>query len=235
MSFVLSVAGPLCLDLEGIEIFFNSLSTITPALHDSTILDIPWRKLTTPPPNRKLRIGLFPEHPIFPLHPPIKRTLASAASLLAAAGHEIIPLTPAESLLMELNEVAMHLFGLDTAAQNHVLSAGEPLAPALKHIATQIERLRPIYTPTITPNPGAVPDKLERLAVLNARRAALHEAYRALWTKYNLDACLAPPAQSTAVPHDGFGLAPYTIFLNCLDVSWHFLAPFPVSCNSRSN
>ncbi|KAL3493920.1 amidase signature domain-containing protein [Aspergillus germanicus] len=217
MSFILSVAGPLCLDLEGIEIFFKALSTITPALHDSTILDIPWRKPNPSPPNRRLRIGLFPEHPIFPLHPPIKRTLASAASLLTAAGHEIIALTPAESLLMELNEVAMHLFGLDTTAQNHVLSAGEPLAPALKHIGTQIERLKAIYTPTLAITPNVAGDGLEKLAILNARRAALRETYRALWAKYNLDACLAPPAQSTAVPHDGFGLAPYTIFLNCLD------------------
>jgi amidase len=211
MAFILSVAGPLCLDLEGIEIFFNALSTITPALHDSTILDIPWRK-PTPSPARKLRIGLFPEHPIFPLHPPIKRTLASAASLLTAAGHEIIPLTPSESLLMELNEVAMHLFSLDTAAQNHVLSAGEPLAPALKHIGTQIERLKAIYKPTLALTPNVADDGLNKLAVLNAHRAALRDMYRALWTKYHLDACLAPPAQSTTVPHDGFGLAPYTSF-----------------------
>ncbi|KAL4860847.1 hypothetical protein BDV12DRAFT_208754 [Aspergillus spectabilis] len=217
MRFILSVAGPLCLDLEGIELFFETLFATRPALYDSTVLDIPWRKLRPLPPKKKLRIGVIPEHPVFPLHPPIRRTLASAKALLKATGHDVIPLSTDETLIMELNEVAMDLFSLDQAAISHVITANEPIAPAILHIKTQVERLRSFYKPTISSDLSGVTDKMEKYAILNAQRAELREKYRALWANYNLDVCIAPPAQSTAVRHDGFGLAPYTIFLNCLD------------------
>ncbi|KAL2840078.1 amidase signature domain-containing protein [Aspergillus pseudoustus] len=217
MRFILSVAGPLSLDLEGIGLFFETLYSIQPALYDSTILDIPWRKLPPVPRDKKLRIGVFIEHPTFPLHPPVRRTMNTATSLLAAAGHELIPLSPSETLLMELTEVALQIFALDTAALTHVANANEPIAPAILHIGTQIERLRSVHTPIITPNVNDISDKMGRFGILNARRAELREAYRALWAEHSLDACIAPPAQSTAVRHDGFGLAPYTTFLNCLD------------------
>ncbi|KAL2826684.1 amidase signature domain-containing protein [Aspergillus cavernicola] len=217
MRFILSVAGPLCLDLEGIELFFETLFATQPALYDSTILDIPWRKVGPLSPKKKLRIGVIPEHPIFPLHPPVRRTLASATALLKAAGHDVISLSTAETLIMELNEVAMNLFGLDLAAISHVVAANEPIAPAILHIGTQVERLKSFYKPTISPDLSGVTDKMEKFAILNARRSDLREKYRALWVKYSLDVCIAPPAQSTAVRHDEFGLAPYTTFLNCLD------------------
>ncbi|KAL3482856.1 amidase signature domain-containing protein [Aspergillus germanicus] len=229
MRFILSVAGPLCLDLEGIELFFETLYSIRPALYDSTILDILWRKLPPVPRGKKLRIGLIIEHPTFPLHPPVRRTMDTATSLLAAAGHELVPLSSSETLLMELIEVALHIFALDNAALTHVANANEPIAPAILHIGTQIERLCLIRTPTITPNVNDISDKMEKFGILNARRAELREAYRALWAKHSLDACIAPPAQSTAVRHDGFGLAPYTTFLNCLDVRFPiFSSPLPL-------
>ncbi|KAL3471441.1 amidase signature domain-containing protein [Aspergillus californicus] len=217
MRFILSVAGPLCLDLEGIGLFFETLFSVQPALYDSTVFDIPWRKLPPIPRSKKLRIGALTEHPIFPVHPPVQRTLASATSQLQAAGHEIIPLPPSETLLLELHEVALNLFVLDTAALSHVVSENEPIAPAILHIGAQIERLRSICPPTIIPNLANITDKMEKFTIVNARRAELREMYRALWVKHGLDACIAPPAQSTAVRHDGFGLAPYTTFLNCLD------------------
>ncbi|BCS30695.1 putative general amidase [Aspergillus puulaauensis] len=217
MRFILSVAGPLCLDLEGIQLFFETLFAAQPALYDSTVLDIPWRKLDALPPKKKLRIGVIPEHPAFPLHPPVRRTLTSAITLLKAAGHDLIPLSTAETLIMELNEVAMHLFGLDQAAISHVVAANEPVAPAILHIGTQVERLRSFHKSTISPDPSGLADSMGKFTILNARRAELRDKYRTLWRKYGLDVCIAPPAQSTAVRHDGFGLAPYTIFLNCLD------------------
>ncbi|KAL2812981.1 amidase signature domain-containing protein [Aspergillus granulosus] len=217
MRFIISVAGPLCLDLEGIEIFFETTFSVQPALYDSSIFDIPWRKLPPLGKSKKLRIGVIEEHPIFPLHPPVRRTLNTATSVLQAAGHEVIAIPPTESLLIELNEVAMNIFSLDNAAISHVLAHNEPIAPAILHIGTQVERLKSIYTSTIASKLNAITDKMEKYAILNARRAELRDAYRALWVKYDLDACIAPPAQSTAVKHDQFGLAPYTIFLNCLD------------------
>ncbi|KAE8386113.1 amidase signature domain-containing protein, partial [Aspergillus alliaceus] len=212
MRFILSCAGPLCLDLEGIETFFETLFTTQPSLYDSTVLDIPWREVTE---KQSLKIGVIGEHPVFPLHPPVRRALAEATRLLEAQGHQIIHIPTEDSLIMELNEVAGGIFSLDPAAISHVLESGEPIIPGILHIRQQVEKVRGFY-PSTLPDLSAL-DRLDKLAVLNTRRAALRESYRKMWLRHELDVCLAPPAQTTAVKHDMFGFAPYTIFLNCLD------------------
>lgn len=214
MKFVLSCAGPLSLDLDGIETFFKTLFESQPALYDSTILDIPWRQVST---KQKLRIGVVPESPNFPLHPPVRRTLANAIRILEAQGHRIIPLSSEECRVMEANEVAFGIFGLDPGARNRLQSSGDPPVPALSHIGQQGEKLRQ-HAKSSLPDMSAL-DRMGQLAVFNTMRADMRESYRKLWLKNDLDICIAPPAQSTAVQHDAFGLPPYTAFLNALDVS----------------
>ncbi|GMG26481.1 unnamed protein product [Aspergillus oryzae] len=235
MRFILSCAGPLSTDLDGLEVFFSSVFDIQPSLYDSTVIDVPWRNVTVKP---KLRIGLVPEHPVFPLHPPIKRILAEAVQRLEEQGHEIIRLTNEECRIRELNEVALGIFGLDQGALSHVISAGEPVVPALQHIGAQIAKVKQFHKPSL-PDMSSM-DRLAKLAALNTCRAELKEEYREMWKQHNLDLCLAPPAQNTAVAHDAFGPAPYTIFLNCLDVCrlhsvWGFPADIslvPGMCHS---
>ncbi|KAJ5689465.1 hypothetical protein N7462_003857 [Penicillium macrosclerotiorum] len=212
MKFILSCAGPLSLDLDGIETFFKSIFGTQPALYDSTILDIPWRQVSTKP---TLRIGIVPESPTFPLHPPVRRTIREAARLLEAQGHTIIPLDVEECQVTQANEIAWNIFGLDKAAMGHIQSAGEPPIPSLVNIGNQIEKLRASHQ-TSLPDMSQL-DRLGRLALLNTRRAELREVYRRMWLRHDLDICIAPPAQSTAVQHDTFSVAPYTTFLNCLD------------------
>ncbi|KAE8378023.1 amidase signature domain-containing protein [Aspergillus bertholletiae] len=212
MRFILSCAGPLCLDLEGLEVFFSSVFDIQPSLYDSTVIDVPWRKVTVKP---RLRIGIVPEHPSFPLHPPVKRIMAEATQRLEEQGHEIISLTHEECRIRELNEVALGIFGLDQGALNHVISSGEPVVPALQHIGAQIAKAKQFQESSL-PDMSSM-DRLAKLAALNTRRAELKEEYRKIWIQHSLDICLAPPAQNTAVAHDTFGPAPYTTFLNCLD------------------
>lgn len=213
MRFILSCAGPLSLDLDGLENFFRSVFDIQPSLYDSTVIDVPWRDVTVKP---KLRIGVVPEHPVFPLHPPIKRILAEALQRLEYHGHELVHLTNEDCWIKELNEVASGIFGLDQSALGHVISAGEPVVPALQHIGAQIAKVKQFHKPSL-PDMSSM-DRLAKLAALNTRRAELKEEYRKMWKQHDLDICLAPPAQNTAVAHDAFGPAPYTIFLNCLDV-----------------
>ncbi|KAJ5665543.1 Amidase [Penicillium maclennaniae] len=203
MKFVLSCAGPLSLDLNGIETFFKAIFDAQPALYDSTVLDIPWRQVSTKP---TLRIGLVPESPTFPLHPPVRRVLAEAASLLKARGHEIVTLSEEECHIMEANEVAWNIFTLDQGAMRHIMAAGEP-PRALAG---------PHWERSTLPDMSAL-DSMGKLALLNTHRAELRESHRKLWLHHNLDICLAPPAQSTAVAHDTFGVVPYTTFLNLLD------------------
>lgn len=164
-----------------------------------------------------LRIGIVPPDPIFPLQPPVQRTLEVAAKLLKAQGHEIIELSAEECKVMEITKVVWNIFSLDSAAMEHLQAAGEPLVPALVHIHRQVEILKQAGKTSLSDFSHL--DRLGKLAALNTKRAELREAWRKMWTSHNLDICLALPAQNTAVPHDMFGLTPYTTFLNCLDVS----------------
>lgn len=211
MKFILSCAGPLSLDLNGIETFFKAIFNAQPALYDSTILDIPWRQVSTKP---TLRIGIMPESPNFPLHPPVRRVLAEAANLLKAQGHEIVPLSEKECRITEANEIAWNTFSLDQGAMRHIQAAGEPPVPSLVHIGKLVEVLK-LQKATL-PDMSSL-DSMGKLALLNTHRAELRESYRKMWLHHKLDICLAPPAQSTAVAHDNHGVAPYTTFLNLLD------------------
>ncbi|OKP10306.1 Acetamidase [Penicillium subrubescens] len=214
MKFLLPCAGPLSLGLDGIEIFFQSVMGARPAFSDSTVIDVPWRKV---PQKPSLRIGVVAEDPIFPLHPPVRRTLVEATHLLEAEGHQIIHLSPEEGQVIQLNEVAWGIFSLDPAGMNHIKAGGEPVVPGMEYIYKQGEKLKGFHKPSWSDLSEL--DRLSKLAVFNARRAELREDYRKMWVRHDLDICIAPPAQSTAVPHDTFGLPPYTAFLNSLDMN----------------
>ena len=118
---------------------------------------------------------------------------------------------------MEANIIAFSTFGLDSASRKILESSGDPFVPALLHIGQQVERLRESIVSTM-PDMSSL-DRLDQLAMLNTLKAQIREDYREMWLKYDLDICLAPPAQNTAVEHDTFGSPPYTAFLNTLDVS----------------
>lgn len=214
MKFILSCAGPLSTDLNGIETFFRSVFDAQPARLDSTILDIPWREV---PVKSTLRIGVVPESSIFPLHPPVRRVLAEAVRLLEAQGHQIIHLTEEECRIMQSNEIGWTLFGMDQGSKKHLESAGEPPVSAMHYLMKQAAKIMSFYKPTL-PDTTSL-DPLHKLALLNTHRAELREAYRKTWLQHDLDICIAPPAQTTAVLHDTFGVAPYTTLTNVLDVS----------------
>lgn len=216
MKFLLSCAGPLSLDLDGIETFFKSIFNAQPALYDSTVLDIPWRQVSAKP---ILRIGIVPESPTFPLHPPVRRILAEAARVLEAHGHKLIPLDVEECQIQRVNEISWNIFSLDQAALGHIKSSGEPPIPSLVHVGKVIEKLKGSVKSTL-PDLSEL-DRMGKLAYLNTCRAELRETYRKMWVRHDLDICIAPPAQNTAVAHDMFAIAPYTTLLNCLDVCYN--------------
>jgi len=206
------------MDLNGIDTFFQSLFNARPANYDSSIHDIPWRQVNIKP---VLKIGVVPESSTFPLHPPIRRVMTEAVHLLEAQGHQIVRLDEKDCRVVEANEIAWQIFNLDQNSRKLIASAGEPVVPAIGHIMKIFETLGK-FVKTSLPDMSNL-DRMEKLALLNVRRAELREAYRKLWVQHDLDICIAPPAQNTAVPHDMFGIAPYNTFLNCLDVCFSAL------------
>ncbi|KAF4869416.1 Acetamidase [Colletotrichum siamense] len=209
MNFLVPAAGPLANDVKSLEILTRAVLQADPVAYDATALDVPWRNV----PDRgrqKLRIGLVPEDANFPLHPPVKRALAEALKKLQACGHEIIPLAPDQCRVADATEVAWQIFGIDEAAYRHVEASQEGLVESVKYTHGLAASLKPNFVPDTT---GL--DRLDRLAVLNTKRAELCEAWGSVWSM--VDVVMSPSAQSTAVEHDKFGLPPYTTLTNVLD------------------
>jgi amidase len=181
-----------------------------PAKYDSTALDLAWR---TPKLPSKLCIGVVPEDPAYPVHPPIRRVLDSTIESLTRAGHKVIrlPHDPArgveKGLLIAFQYYELgHEPGEDLAA-----ILGEPLVKSVAanaHPFTNVSRLVPLET-----------DPMHKLDRLDRLRAAYVAEWKRTWFDNGLDAILAPGADKTAVPHDTYGMMPYTCLFNLLDVS----------------
>ncbi|KAM0558134.1 hypothetical protein ACHAPJ_005301 [Fusarium lateritium] len=211
LKFILACAGPLSNDMESIETFTKAILDTHPARLDSTAIDVPWRQA----PNlseRKLRLGVLPEDPSYPLHPPIKIAVSQAVSRLRAAGLTLVELTAEECKVGELNEIAWGLFGLDNTANRMVIYAGEPHIPSRDRIASEFKRVEKTHLPDLT-----TLSALEKLSFLTIKKAAAVENWRKVWESHGLDAVIGPSAQNTAVKHDDFGMPPYTCFLNVLN------------------
>lgn len=210
---IAACAGPLANDFEALEVFTKAVIDSTPALLDSTAIDVPWRQLE-PASQSKLRIGVLQADPLYPLHPPVERALADAAKKLEAAGHELVTLTTAEGQVSDAIEVACELFSLHTGtSMEYINSSGEPMVPSVAKM----------FGPANAGNYSFVPslkglDFVHQYALLSVKRQEITENWRKIWLEKKLDAVLAPAAQNTAVPHDTFGWPPYTCFLNLLDV-----------------
>jgi amidase len=183
-----------------------------PAMYDATALDVPWRDLEVPPSAPKLRLGLLSEDPTFPLHPSVKRALAQAVSLLEAKGHEVVRIPPSRAQVANALALAFAYFGLDDPPA-HIAASGEPLVPSVVQAMEAFGAFKCDFLDDCEGLTG-----IPRLAALNVKRESIANGWRRIWREERLDAVIGPPAQSTAVAHDTFGLPPYTLLLNVLDV-----------------
>lgn len=213
LHHILPSAGPLTNDFDAMAVFMSAVLEARPSRLDSTALDVPWRLVEA---KTKLRLGVLAEDPIFPLHPPVKKALADAVDLLKKDGHEIVPLTPRESLVGPIYDVALQMFGLDRTSVATVLKAGEPFIPSILGARESMRGVK--FDRDFVPDTRSMQDGLERLSLLNAKRAELQEAWRKIWLDHDLDAVVGAGAANTAVEHDQYGPAPYTTFANFLDV-----------------
>lgn len=195
-------------------VFVKAVLDARPAQFDSTALDVAWRPITST--RSKLRIGFLGEDPIFPLHPTVKTALAEVVDLLKKDGHELIALTPHEALVGPSYDVALQIFGLDKSSASTVLKGGEPFIPSIISGRNAMREVK--FDRSFLPDTRDIPDGLDRLALLNVKRAEIQETWRKVWTEHQLDAVIGPGAQNTAVEHDQYGPAPYTALLNFLDV-----------------
>ncbi|KAM6530202.1 hypothetical protein FALCPG4_008326 [Fusarium falciforme] len=211
LKFILACAGPLANDMQSLNIFTKAVINSRPTDLDSTAIDVPWRNIAAFE-GKKLRLGVLPEDPTYPLHPPVKNAISQAVAKLRAEGHILVDLDTQECLIDGINDVAWGIFALDKTASRIVTDAGEPDIPSRQRIADELKRLKSDYLPDLT----GLSD-LDKLATLNIKKAAAIEGWRRIWQSHRLDAVIGPSAQNTAVQHDLYGVPPYTCFLNVLN------------------
>ncbi|TRX89199.1 hypothetical protein FHL15_009897 [Xylaria flabelliformis] len=204
-------AGPLANDVETLQLFMKAVIDAEPARYDATAIDVPWRS-TNILRRKSLRLGLLPEDPLFPLHPPVKESIAKVVKILQSHGHEVVLLDAAECHVAEANQIAGGLLSLNNAPREIIAAGGEPALPSMSMLAEQARSIKWNFLPDL----GAM-DDLQKLGLLQSQRAKLAEDWRKLWVKYHLDAVISPSAQNTAVEHDTFCWPAYSAFLNLLD------------------
>lgn len=223
MRHINPCVGPLANDIDALEVLVKAVVDTEPAALDSDMYDLPWRTTTRVSGKSQLRIGLLPADPHFPLHPPVTRALQEAVQKLISAGHEIVELDASKCGLTEAVEVAWHYFSLDLTAMTALTDLSEPIIASIHQVSDAFKKMKLSYT-----SGYADLERLDRLAALNVRRRLIAERWREIWATKKIDAVLGPAAQNTAVPHDNFGLPPYTVLLNLLDVSTALILNFNI-------
>ena len=201
-------AGPLATSLDDIQLFMSTVLDAEPWKYDPTAFAAPWSPIDK---DKPLTIGLLPEHPLFPLHPPVRRTVDAAVATLQAKGHRIVRLenTPDRDVAA-VNRLAFQYFTYAPLDQSPLTDSGEPLVTSVARFAS------PLFT-----GPLPVSDDLpvfDKIDQLHHARQTVADAWRKVFVAENLDVVLAPGAQNTAVPHDTFGWPPYTALWNVIDV-----------------
>lgn len=214
--------GPMGHSLGDLEALMRALGQRRPWTYDAAALDLDWRPVGGRS-GGKLRIGVVPEDDEYRLHPPVRRVLDEAAARLAAAGHTVVrlPADPARSVGLGAR-LAFAYFGLGLGGPPEPAAMeaefGEPL---VKSLALGVHPFTHHPPPLDTNAPIA-----QQIAEWHRARAAYNDGWRRAWVDHDLDVLLGPGAQSTAVPHDEYGVPAYTSAWNTTNVRF---GPLPLS------
>lgn len=204
-------AGPLAHSLDDMALFISTVLDARPDRYDAAAHAGPWQRSLDASPPAKVTIGIVSEDEHFPLHPPVRRALASAVDALTRAGHSIVRLanSPDRSISYG-SRLAFQYFNYAPRVVDHIAAGREPPVASVAH------RYHPMFS-----GPPPVSQDLEtfeKMAALHTARDKYQDAWRQAWVDNDIDVFLAPAAQNTAVAHDTYGWAPYTLLWNLLDV-----------------
>ncbi|KAJ5833376.1 hypothetical protein N7474_001687 [Penicillium riverlandense] len=204
MTGIAPVAGPLCHSVRDAELLLRVVYNAPADDMDDTALGFPWIE-PAKPLSQTLTIGLLPEDPQAPLHPNMQRTLALAAEKLTRAGHRIVDLSGQVPFQASASDLSFRFFRIDpdqTQVQ-HIRNGGEPPIPSLRF--------------TYDLDGKGSEATLRDLFALNVARAEIAAQIRRVYLDNQLDVIIGPGYQSTAVPHDTYGVPMYTVLANLVD------------------
>ena len=204
-------AGPLAQTFDDLELFMSTVSNADAWRYDATAIAVPWNRQKEP--QSALTIGVLPEDPHFPFHPPVKRALESAVEALEEKGHRIVRLPDAPTRgIAHAMRLAFHYFTYGPRPDNMSASGEPPVSSVAK-----IQLTSPMFS-----GPAFLDEEdigvFEKIATLGIARKKLSDEWRKAIVENGLDVILAPGAQNTAVPHDTYGWPPYTAIWNLINV-----------------
>lgn len=198
--------------VQDLNLFMEVVAGQQPWRFDATCPNIPWTGSLGRFPEEKLRIGVLPEAPENPFHPPVRRVMHNAVVALEKAGHRIIRLSSYDCPdILHAARIAFQFFGLlggDFAALELLL--GEPLVPSV------LRAINPF-----SDGKYVVPVELDvskKLSMLHAALEEYSQSWKSTWVQNELDVVIAPASQHTAVPHDNYGMNTYTVIWSVLNV-----------------
>lgn len=203
-SQILPVIGCKGYSVRDFQLFMKTVIEADPWKLDPGVIPVPWREVA--PAKPVLKLGFITEDRAHrPLHPPQLRMMTCLTNMLEKAGHQLVPLEDQVPGLYETSLLAWKYFLLD------------PKQTVLNILQEGNESFIKSVLGTAYPELKDWVPSLDELWDMNLRRAAIMKAYHDLVVEHDLDAILLPTHQSTAVPHDTYGLVPYTVLANLLD------------------
>ncbi|KAF3008209.1 hypothetical protein E8E14_008959 [Neopestalotiopsis sp. 37M] len=208
---IVPCAGPLANSVQDLEFFMKTVISKQPWKYDHTSLNIDWRSLKSHIPGKTLTIGVLPEDPEYPLSPPVQRSLDEACASLAAAGHKLVHL-PADKVSSAglAGRLAFQFYALSPSGfDSREEIIGEP------QVNSVAKGVHPFAQAGFPVDPAL--DLESRFSQLSGARDAFAQEWRKIWRDNSLDVVIGPGANTTAVPHDAYGVPVYTMIWNLLN------------------
>ncbi|KAJ5251675.1 hypothetical protein N7489_002085 [Penicillium chrysogenum] len=203
MAGIAPCAGPLCHSVRDADMLLRVVFDAPSDDMDDMALGFPWMQPVKAP--TQLTIGVLPEDPQTPLHPNMQRTLAMAIEKLRNAGHPIVDLSKQIDFVGAAADLAFRFFRIDPdqTALQHIRKSGEPPIPSLQFTFDMEGK-------------GEEPN-LREFFDLNASKSEIAAKMRRVFLDNHLDVIIGPGYQTTAVPHDTYGVPVYTVLANVVD------------------
>ena len=201
---IVPTIGPLGHSVRDLELFFRTVMDSDPWQLDEGVVAVPWRRVSSP--DGPLKFGFLTEDAKRPLHPTVRRAMLSAKAVLEKAGHYLVSLDGKVPSIWDAAVLSQKFFLLDPQKTpvKHINASGEPWVPSIKTFSF--------------PELAGWQPSLDELWDMNVERKRYLKAFHDVFVDNKLDAILMPGYQATAVPHDTYGVAIYTVLLNLLDV-----------------
>lgn len=205
---ILPAAGPLARSVRDIEYFMKSILSYDVWTVDEAVISVPWRDIAAQPKANNLKLGFLTEDPARPLHPPVLRTFQDALTKLQDAGHTVVDLAPhlPADILSQVVKTSWTMFGMD------------PTKTGLSHLKASGERIVDSIPTARLPELDDWKPSLDDVYRTNVERLQIGRLFRQAFVKNELDAVVTPVFQTSAPPHDSFGVPYYTILANFLDM-----------------